>query len=803
MATSRVQGSYGRLLQGISQQPPAARLPGQGTDQINMIPDVVDGLKSRMGTEHIARLMANLDQNSCVYHYNRGDDIEEYFIIMKPDLSISIFDKHGNPCNVTISQPISTYLTGVTNPLSDVQFMTIGDTTFILNRKKVVKTRGDKSPPIGGTAIVYSAYAQYDTTYKILIDGAEAASYKTNTGESASDDVKTIRTEWVATKLYDSFVAGPFNATYNITRMGTSLVLSRKDGGTNFAVSTEDGAKGKDLVAIKYKVTSIDLLPSKAPAGYKVLVSPTGSKPESRYWLEAEAAEGNLVTWKETIGANITLGFDKTTMPYVIERTDIVGGIAQFTIRQGDWEDRRVGDDLTNPLPSFADGETDTVISSLFMVQNRMCFAAGEAVVMSRTSRFFDFFRFSAISAIDTDPIDIYSDSSEVYDLRHAIPMDGGTVLFSDKAQFIIPGDKPLTKANAIMRPATSFEVNNLVKPVTTGDALMFATTEGAYSGVREFYTDSITDAKKAQPITSHVNRLLEGTIIHMVASPNINRLFAITDQHPNRVYVYDWLWQGTDKVQSAWHKWEWPSETSVRAMFYSNETLYVLINRGNTGLFLEKMDMGDPLPSGFVDRIRMDRRVELTMTYDSHNEEWVSSTLQYTPTHPELLEAVIKTGWDAYIGGAFPFTLQGDKIVTKFDIGDTSVSHWVIFGQMYQQEYEPSPVIIKDYQDRTSYIDVPTIGLIHLNMDMYPPFSVEVTKQNTQQTRVVNKTNRHGGSLNNIVGYVKPFAGTEIVPIRGKSTDAIFRIKVLSPHTFQLRDIEWTGTYIPTRRRV
>lgn len=797
-ATSRAQGSYGRLLQGISQQPPAVRLQGQGTDQINMVPDVVDGLKTRMGTRHIARLRDVIKDNTAIHHYNRGDDLEEYFILLHDNKALEIYDKSGRKCVVTVKDAPATYLAEVTNPLKDVQFMTVADVTFLLNRKKVVKSRPQRSAKLGNKAIVFSAYGQYGTTYRILINGTQAASTTTPLGDNP-EHVKAIRTEAIIASLKTSWSMPGYTATVS----GASLIISSDNGNTDFTITTEDGSKGKDLVAIKYKVSSLDLLPARAPVGYKVQIWPTGSKPESRYWMEAEAADGNNVTWKETIGADLELGFDLDTMPYIIERTNIVDGVAQFTLRRGDWEDRRVGDDLTNPMPSFVDTEVPQTISGMFMVQNRMCFTAGEAVIMSRTSRFFDFFRFSAISALDTDPIDIYSDASEVYALRHAIPMDGGTVLFADKSQFVIPGDKPLTKANALMRPATSFEVNNDVRPVATGDAVMFATTEGSYSGVREFYTDSITDAKKAQPTTSHVNKLIEGKIVKMVASSNINRLFAITDKDPNRVYVYDWLWQGTEKVQSAWHKWEWPLGTYIRGVFYSNEQVYFLIDRGATGLYLEAMDMGDPYLYGLDDQIRMDRQVVLDMTYDEPNAQWVSSTIPYIPLNTDKLDAVLIKGWLAYQGGAFSFEIDGQIIKTTFDLADTTQTAQVVFGQMYDAEYEPTPIIIKDSQDRTSYIDVPTVGLVNLNLDKYPPFTVEVTKKSTNGTRQVHLSNRKGGALNNVVGYVKPSEGTEVVPIRGKSTDSVFRIKVLSPHTFQLRDIEWTGTYIPTRRRV
>ena len=801
-----VQGSLGRQIQGISQQPPAVRLDGQCTAMVNMIPDVVNGTQSRMGTVHIARLMETSTDDMAMHHYRRGDGDEEYFFFLKNGSVPEIYDKAGNRCPLSSRDAPMTYLTEVQNPREDVQFMTIADVTFMLNRRKVVKARQDKSPEVGSTAIVFCAYGQYGTTYSISLDGTIVASFKTPDG-GEPDHVEYIRTEFLATELYRSIQQHSLitNGTYSVQLEGTCIYITRNDGSRDFTVSTTDGAKGKDLVAIKYKVQSTDLLPAHAPAGYKVQVWPTGSKPESRYWLQAEPKEGNIVTWKETVAADVQLGFDKSTMPYIIERTSIVNGIAQFTIRQGDWEDRKVGDDLTNPMPSFIDEEVPQTIGGMFMVQNRLCFTAGEAVIASRTSYFFDFFRYTVISALATDPFDIFSDASEVYQLKHAVTLDGATVLFSDKSQFILPGDKPLEKSNALLKPVTTFEVNNKVKPVATGESVMFATNDGAYSGVREFYTDSYSDTKKAQAITSHVNKLIEGNIIGMEASTNVNRLLVTTDKYRNLIYCYDWLWQGTDRVQSAWHVWEWPLGTLVRGMFYSGELLYLLLERGD-GVYLEKMDMGDALTYGLNDRIRMDRQAELIFRHFKEEDEWVSEPLPWKPTNPELLDCILIDGWDSYKGGSFLFRYNpGDNtLTTTFDMHDENhVKAKVIVGQIYPQEFEPTPVVIRDNQERVSYIDVPVVGLVHLNLDMYPDFSVEVKNIKSGKTRRVLASNRIGGAINNIVGYVEPREGVFKFPLRAKSTDVIYRIIVESPHTFQLRDIEWEGSYNPTRRRV
>lgn len=797
-----VQGSLGRQIQGISQQPAAVRLQGQCADMLNMVPDVVDGTKSRMGTTHIARLMHKVSPDAATHHYRRGDGGEEYFFVMEKGSVPRIFDKLGRQCTVTSQDAPMAYLAEVVNPREDVQFMTVADVTFMLNRRKLVKVRPDRSPKLGSTAIVFAAYGQYGVTYRIYINGEVAAQYVAPDG-SESWHVAEIRTHTIAYRLYEQLQQWSKISEYEIGYDTTSIFITRKDGNTDWNINTNDGAKGRDLVAIKYKVTSTDLLPSRAPEGYKVQVWPTGSKPEGRYWLKAEKNEGNIVTWKETIGADVILGFDKNTMPYIIERIGFNDGVAQFKIRQGDWEDRQVGDDLTNPLPSFIDEENPLAIGSLFMTQNRLCVTGSEAVSSTRVSRFFDFFRYTVTTKLDTDPIDVFSDASEVYQLRHAVVLDGDIVLFSDSSQFILSGEKPLTPDNAMLRPATTFEVNTKVKPVATGDSVMFATAEGAYSGIREFYTDSYSDTKKAQPITSHVNRLIKGNILGMVASTNINRLMVVTDQLPKEVLVYDWLWQGTDKVQSAWHRWTFTGG-EVRGMFYSRELCYFLINRED-GLFLEVMDMGDPLKFDLVDRIRMDRQAKVLFQFDPTHNVWVSDALPWVPDDIAALDCVILEGWPEYHGGTFVFHYneETNKIMTDFDLSQEGHPAYVMVGQTYPQEFEPTQVIIKDSQDKTSYIDVPTVGMVHLNLDKYPDFKVQVNNLRSGRVREVKANNRIGGARNNTVGYVFPVEGTFSFPLRSKSTDVTYRLKSHSPHTLQLRDIEWTGSYNPTRRRV
>ena len=98
------------------------------------------------------------------------------------------------------------------------------------------------------------------------------------------------------------------------------------------------------------------------------------------------------------------------------------------------WDDALVGDDVTNPEPSFIDFN----INILF--RNRFAILADENIVMSRPGDFTNFFAKSAIQLIPSDPIDI-SASSE----GPAILFDGiqttRLVLFSKNQQFMLTTD--------------------------------------------------------------------------------------------------------------------------------------------------------------------------------------------------------------------------------------------------------------------------------------------------------------------------------------------------------------------------
>ncbi|KAF2282455.1 hypothetical protein GH714_043926 [Hevea brasiliensis] len=146
----------------------------------------------------------------------------------------------------------------------------------------------------------------------------------------------------------------------------------------------------------------------------------------------------------------------------------------------------------------------------MLMVQNRLMLTSGEAVIASRTSRFFDFFRYTVLATVDTDPFDVFADIEEVIISvgQHRWMV---TWFCSPQTSSLSCWRQATNPTSAVIRPATHFKMTPGVKPAPSGDAILFAFDSGSYSGIREFFTDSYSDTKKAQPATSHVDKYIRG----------------------------------------------------------------------------------------------------------------------------------------------------------------------------------------------------------------------------------------------------------------------------------------------------
>lgn len=793
-----VTTSYGRPIQGVSQQPDRIRLEGQCTLQENFIPDVVKGLIKRPSTYLVNKIADKSISSLSKFHsYDRGD--ESYFMLIEPSsTTIKVFNSKGEPQVVNGSvNYIQTQ-----DPWKTLDMRTIGDFTFITNKTVPVKMSSEKSPVQSTLGIVYCQYATYGKTYKIMADGATLATYTTKDGGSSSD-INDVATDNVALQLYKQIhgdptasPAIPANPTYDAELHDNVIYITKRDG-SDFKLTTSDSQKGEDLIAAKGSVKSVNQLPPIAPNGFVLRITGEGKSTKDDYWLKAEVSNDSKIRWVESVQPNILIAFDANTMPHVLIRESISNGVATFTLKPADWDKRQVGGEDSNPLPSFIDEDNPMPIQATGVFQNRLFFLAGEAWIASRSNLFFNFWRESTQAEVDTDPLDGYADTDRVNSLYQYQILNGSLAIFADQAQFIIDGSKPVTKANLTLQQVTAYPNNIHVQPQAGGENIFFAYDASGFTGIRELFTDSYTDTKKAYPITDYVSKYIEGQCTQLLASPNFNSMMIRTEANPSVVYVYDWLWQAEQKVQSAWHKWVF--DGNVLFLFYLSDLMYVVYSKDNK-TYVDYLHMvNDPSDYGLDYSIKLDHKVSVTAVYDAATKSY---SIQLPYSRGDVVFTVGDGGYETMIGSAFVATYKGNGLWATTERISDKKDLTVVCGVKYKSRYIPTQPVVKDARDRVIGLDSIIMSNMYVHYEL-TGFLEMVVKPKQGQGREYRFFGRWMGSANNLVGSPILENGTYRAPIRQRAEDLQIIIQSDSHYPLTIRDIEIDGTFHSRSKRI
>lgn len=796
----RVTGSFSRPIQGVSQQPAKVRLDGQCEVSENFKPDAVQGLITRPASELTAffkdETFSAFDK---IHDYDRGDN-EEYFIRIKPTGRVEVTSPDGRLHIVNESSDVPSRYIKSPNPQKDVDLVTIGDFTFISNNKIIVKESQDSSPARLNRSVVYVSFMDFSQTQVVTVDGVEVATYTSPDGSNVSQK-EDVGTEFVSKKLFDQMVSN-LGSGWTIELHGSCIYLWRNDF-ADFNLLTTDDANGDNLKGVSEFVTKLSDLPPRAPNGFMTEIRPAGSTPDSnnRYWLTAAANDSSDdVIWNESLEPDLKLGTDNSTMPVVLIRESIdSSGVATFSLKRGDWQNRDVGNDENNPLPSFVGSR----IQNIGIFQNRLYVTSGESVVMSRTSNFFNFFRETTQTVLDTDPIDVYADAQKVNILKSSSALDGDLIFFSDNGQFRLDGSAPVSPSSAVLTQETQFQSNTDAPPVASGENLFFAFDYGEFVGIREFYTDNVTDTKRARPITEHISRYIEGRVRKMASSTTINTLIVQSDKLDNVLFVYDWLWQGTEKVQSAWGKWVLPEGESIKHFSFNNESLYLIIER-DSGITYERIDLGDPDEEGLVFPLRLDSRAMVTATYSANLEYWVmSNAVPFVKDESELLGVRAEGCYPSEVGLDFSVEKLGDKLITYDELSNPidGATVNVYIGRPFNCEYVPNQPVIRDQFEKPIGIDKLMLGVIWANYERTGFVTVDVEDE-FGGTVHYEFNGRQVGGLTNLVGFAPEQDGEFRIPIRQKADRVKLRFKTNSHRPLQIRDFEYEGYWSPRGQR-
>lgn len=585
------------LINGVSQQPAALRLPTQWAGQTNCYPSVVEGLKWRPPTEHVAKIMHGRLGNAFTHRINR-DITERYFVIIRKK-RIHVFDADG--VEKTVATPDGVDYLNEASPKESFWAVTVADYTFVINKNKVVTMDAAVSHTNPDTGLVFVKKGEYGSNYRVIVDGVEKAS-KTTSDTVVSD----LKTDTIAASLESQLVTN-LGGGYTVTRSGPVIKIVKTTG--TFSLQVEDSQGGVSLLAFKNKVQRFSLLPSVAPDGYVIEVDSDPDSDVDSYFVKFvvnntgdSMGEG---TWKETVAPGIPYKLNHTTMPHVLVRESD----GTFTFRHQAWGDRVAGDEETAPEPSFVGRK----LNDLFFFKNRLGLTSDENTIQSEVGEYFNFFPTTVTQTLDSDPIDSKASHTKVSNLRHAVPFNGSVVLFSDQTQFTLGSDGGLTFKTIKIDQTTEFETNLRTKPIAVGRSIFFVTNKGDFNGLREFFVDtnSSTGINDAVDATAHVPAYIPAGTFKLTASTVEDVLILLTEGYKPGFYLYKYYWDGSNKVQSAWVKCSvGDDETEVTFAEFIETTLYLLVQRED-GVYLEKMRFEPGRVDPFVGYVtHLDRRI-------------------------------------------------------------------------------------------------------------------------------------------------------------------------------------------------
>ena len=385
-----------------------------------------------------------------------------------------------------------------------------------------------------------------NATYTIVVEEHESTQLKANIGlvrpEPTPFDADTAVTG-------DTIIGGiiaelPGSITSRV--IGTGIYLS-SNSAFNVEVAEEDLMR-----VMQSSVNDVTKLPNQCRHGYVVKISNSRMSDEDDYYVrfEGENDKDGSGSWAECAKPGIVLGFNAATMPIIIQRT----ATTTFTVSQFTYQDRTVGDDQTNPLPSFNGAR----INKVLFFRNRLAFLSGENVILCRpgTVGLPDFFIETALTVSASDPIDISASSTFPSEIFDGIELNTGLVVFSTNQQFLLSSDDTvLNPDTAKLRSIATFNYNKDIPPISLGTTIGYIDNSNKFSRFNEM----ANVAREGEPNVVEVSKVVPTLLpkdIDLLTNSRENSMVLYGKTGSNVVFGYRYFQVTEKRTQAAWFKW-------------------------------------------------------------------------------------------------------------------------------------------------------------------------------------------------------------------------------------------------------
>jgi len=554
----------------------------------------------------------------------------------------------------------------------------------------------------------------------------------------------------------------------------------------------------EDLMRVFQKsVNDVTRLPNMCRHGYVVKVSNARMSDEDDYYLRF-TGENNLDgagSWSECPIPGITNTL--TNMPLVIQRT----AVTTFTVRPFTYQTRRVGDNNTNPMPTFVGSR----INKVLFFRNRLAILSGENVILSRPGTLGtpDFFVESALTVSASDPIDISAASMFPSDIFDGIEINAGLLVFSTNQQFLLSTDDTvLNPDTAKLRSVSTFNYNKDIPPISLGTTISYLDNSGKFSRLNEMANTS----REGEPDVVEISKLVPTLLpkdLDLFTNSRENSIILIGKTNSDTVFGYKYLAIGDKRQQQAWFKWK--LNNPLLYHFIINDEYFFV----DTDNFLQsiKLVQADDDPTitreeDLIFQIHLDNHTTVSGGgYNDTTNLTTFSNVSWLPnvTTPNYKLVIIdEGGTPAPTDGQGRYaecTVSGTSFTVPGDWQNTTVR----IGYLYEYLVKFPTIYPKKISGEKSFADVNSSLILHRiklhfgKVGMYETTLERVGKDD--YTEVYESTTMDSYSASR-VPYLEDYIKT--IPVYEKNKNVDITLKSSHPAPATLRAMAWEGDYSP-----
>ena len=439
---------------------------------------------------------------------------------------------------------------------------------------------------------------------------------------------------------------------FTAIKIGSGIYFTREEP---FAVETTNGSLSRLLGPTQYTVgddthyvataTTVAELPTQARDGMVALVGGSPDDNEDDYYVifRGDNAVDGPGIWEETVKPGIPTTFNYQSMPHGIVRSPNLRDPKDpnrltFLVGAFEWYPREVGDELTNPRPSFAPREGETFgrpINNLIFYRNRLAFLVDENVVMSKAGEYYDFWVKTATTISPDDPIDLQTASNYPSVLYNGIVNNTGLIVFSENNQFLVSTENDRLSPDTVkISQISNYNFNVNSNPVSLGTTVGFVGDQGKYTRFYEMASVRREGEPDVIEQTKVVERMVDSSM-NQVAVSKENDMVALTKKGQTDVWLFRYFDTGERRQQSSWFRWEFPGTMVSHEVIF--DSYYIVVEKQGVVSLLrcDLRALSNPLTFTFDTedykniegdnfRIFMDYMIRLPGTYNSKNKTTV-----------------------------------------------------------------------------------------------------------------------------------------------------------------------------------